>query len=82
MNGLGARRLAGGDDLVGDEIGLRRRRRADGNGLVGHFDVQRVAVGFGIDGDRADAHLAGGLDHAAGDLAPIGNENFLEHAGP
>jgi hypothetical protein len=41
--------------------------------------VQRIAVGFGIDGNGQDAHLAGGLDDAASNLATIGNQNFLEH---
>jgi hypothetical protein len=33
-----------------------------------------VAVGFGIDGDGAQAHGAGGADDAAGDLAPVGDQ--------
>jgi hypothetical protein len=39
--------------------------------------MQRIAIGFGIDGDGLDAHLAGGLDDPAGDLAAIGDQNFL-----
>ena len=35
-----------------DQIGLARRRRADVDRFVGQLDVQRIAVGFGIDGDR------------------------------
>ena len=58
MHGLGAGRLAGLDDLFGDEIALRSRRRADMHRLVGHLDMHGVAVGVGIDGDRRDAHLA------------------------
>ena len=81
MHGLGAARLAGGDDLVDDQIALRRRRRADRHRVVGHLDMQRVAVGFGIDRDGCDAHPAGGLDDPAGDLAAIGNQDSLEHSG-
>ena len=55
---------------------------ADSDGLVGHLDMQRVLVGVGIDGDRLDAHLARGLDDAAGDLAAIGDQDFLEHWRP
>ena len=51
MHRLGAGLLAGVDDLVDDEIGLGGGRRADRHGLVGHFDVQRVAIGVGIDRD-------------------------------
>ena len=56
MHRLGAGLLAGGDDLVDQQIGLRGRRRADGDRLVGHLDVQRVLVGLRIDRDRLDAH--------------------------
>ena len=79
MYRLGAAVLAGGDDLVDDQIALRRGRRADRHRLVGHLDMQRVAVGFGIDRDGRDPHAAGGLDDAAGDLAAIGDQDSLEH---
>ena len=82
MHGLGAGVAAGLHDPVDDEIGLRRRRRADMDGLVGHLDMQRVRVGVGIDGDGLDAHLAGRLDDAAGDLAAIGDQNLLEQSFP
>ncbi|WP_372803835.1 hypothetical protein [Paracoccus seriniphilus] len=52
------------------------------NGLIGHFHMQGIAVGVGIDGHRRDAHLAGGLDDPAGDLTPVGNQDFLEHGVP
>ena len=41
--------------------------------------MQRIPVGLGIDGDRLDAHPAGGLDDPAGDLAAIGDQNSFEH---
>ena len=34
-----------------------QRVRADAVGFVGALDVQRVAIGLGVDGHRADAHL-------------------------
>ena len=80
MHGLRARRLAGLDDLFGDEIALRGRRRADMHRLVGHLDMHGVAIGIRIDGDSRDAHLPRRLDDAAGDLATIGDQYFLEHA--
>ena len=79
MHGFGPGRLAGLDDLLGDEIALRRRRRADMHRLVGHLDMHRVAVGVGIDRDRRDPHPPRRLDDAAGDLAAIGDQDFLEH---
>src|SRR6266700_612589 len=71
---------AGLDDLLDDEITLGRRRRPDEDGLIGHFDVERVAVSLGIDRDRRDAHAAGGLDHPAGDFAAVRDQNSFEHA--
>ena len=79
VHGLGAGLLAGVDDLVDQQIGLGGGRRADVHGLVGHFHVQRVPIGIGIDGDGLDAHLARSLDDAAGDLATVGDQNFFEH---
>ena len=79
MHRLGARRFARGDDLLDDEIALRRRRRTDQHRLVGHLDMERVAIGLGIDRHRGNAHAARGLDNPAGDLAAIGNQDSLEH---
>ena len=80
MHRLGAAVPAGRDDLVDDEVALGGGRRPDRDRLVGHLDVQRVLVGLGIDRDGRDAHAAGGLDDAAGDLAAIGDQDALEHA--
>ncbi len=79
MNGLGARLLAGGDDLVDDEIGFGSGRRADMDGFIRHLDMQRILVGIGIDGDGGDAHLLRRLHDAAGDFAPVCDQDFLEH---
>ena len=80
MHGLGAALLAGRDDVLDDEIALGRRRGADGDRLIRHLDVERVAVGFGIDRDRRNPHPARGLYDAARDFAAIGNEDSLEHS--
>ena len=82
MDGLGARLPAGVDDLVDQQIGLRGLRRADMHLLVGHLDMERAGIGVGIDGNRRDPHLPGGLDDTAGDLAPVGDQNLLEHETP
>ena len=39
-----------------------------------------IAIGVGIDGDGGNAHLPRRLDDAAGDLAAVGDQDFLEHA--
>ncbi len=82
MHGFRARRLAGRDDLVDDEIGLRRGGRTDGDRFVRHFDVQRVLVGVRVDGDRLDTHFPRRLDDPAGDLAAVGDQYFFEHSAP
>ena len=82
MHGFRAGVLAGLHDAVDDQIGLRRRRGADMDRLVRHFDMQRIAVGVGIDSHRLDAHAPRGLDDAACDFAAIGDQNFTEHAVP
>ena len=69
-------------DLIDAQIAFARRRGADRIGFVGQPDVQRGAVGIAIDGDGRDAHLAAGSRDPDGDLAAIGDEDFLEHAAP
>ena len=81
MHRLRAAFLAGGDDILDHQIALRGRRRPDRDRRIRHLDMQRVAVGVGIDRDRFNAHAPGGLDDPAGDLAAIGNQDALEHCG-
>ena len=80
MHCFGAGRLAGFQNLLGNEIARRCRGRPDMNGLIGHFDVNGVAVRIRIDRNCQDSHSPGGLDHAAGYLAAIGDQDLLEHA--
>ncbi|CAD5264747.1 conserved hypothetical protein [Bosea sp. EC-HK365B] len=80
MNGLRARLLAGGDDLVDLEIGLGGWGGADMHGLIRHLDMQRITIGIGIDRHRLDAHPLCRLDDAAGDLATVRDQNLREHA--
>ncbi len=82
MHRLGPRGLDRGHDPVDHDIGLRRGAGADMHGLIRHLDVQRVAVGVGIDGHRPDPHPACSLDHAAGDFPPVGDQDLLEHLLP
>ena len=79
MHGLGAGRLARVDDQLGLEVGFRRRRRAEADRFVGHAHVRRAGVGVGINRDRLDAHALRRADHAAGNLAAVGDQDLLEH---
>ena len=60
------------------EVALGRRPRPDEVRLVGDADVQRAAVGLGVDGDGADPELAQGPEDADGDLAAVRHEDFRE----
>ena len=79
MNRVGVGDFGGGDQRLGLQVALGRRRRADADGFVGELDVQRLAVGGGTDGDGFDAEFAAGADDAQRDLAPVGNEDFIKH---
>jgi hypothetical protein len=79
MHGLGAGLAAGFHDLVDQEVAFGGGRRADQHGVIGHFDVERIAVGLGIDGDGLDPHPPRRFDNPAGDLAAICDQNSLEH---
>ena len=41
-----------------------------------------AAVGFGVHGNRLDAQFAARSLDAEGNLAPVGNKDFLEHGKP
>src|SRR6476646_6773207 len=75
MNSLGTAVLARFNDSLDREIALRGDWRTNANCLIRHRYVQCIAICFRIDGDRAYTHRASRLDDAAGDLAPIGNQN-------
>ena len=53
VDGLGAGLLGDLEDLVDDEVALRRRAGPEQVGLVGAADVGGVAVDLGVDGDGA-----------------------------
>ena len=82
MDGLGARGLHGLDDLVGNQVGFGGRRRTDMHGLIRHLDGHRAGIGIGIHNHRLHTHTAAGLDDADGDLAPVCNQDLLEHLYP
>ncbi len=82
VDGIGAGDLGGADDGGHVQVALAAARRTDADVLVGEADVQAVLVGLGLDGDRLDAQFPAGADDAQRDLAAIGNQDLLEHAGP
>ena len=79
---FGAALVCGLDHALDVEVAVARPRRPKQRGLVGHGDMHGVAVGFGIDRDRAQAHRAGGTDHADRDLATIRNKHLAHESSP
>src|SRR6185312_11599480 len=79
MDGLRATGPRHIDDGFAAQVRLRRARAPDEVGLVGLLDVQRVRVDGGVDRDGADREAPAGADHAAGDLAAVGDEDLGEH---
>ena len=79
MDRLGAGRERRLDDPLDPQVALRGGRRPDRHRLVGHAHVQRLGIGLGVDRDRRDAQPPAGADHAAGDLAAVGDQDLPEH---
>ena len=79
MDRLGARLHGGGQDRILVEVALRETRAADAVGLIGETHVQGLGVRGRVDGDGPHAHVAAGANHANGDLAPVRDQNLVEH---
>ena len=82
VDGVGPALLDDAEDGLGVQVALGRGLAAQGVGLVGQPDVERVAVELGVDGHRGHPELAAGPDDPDGDLSPVGDENLLQHAAP
>ena len=52
------------------------------HGLVSHLHEERIRVCIRINRNRGDTHAARRLDNAAGNFAPIGDQDFFEHVRP
>jgi alpha-D-ribose 1-methylphosphonate 5-triphosphate synthase subunit PhnG len=78
MDGVGAGDFGGGDDRGDIEVALARCGGTDADVVVGIADVERVAVGLGMDSDGLQAHFLAGQDDAQRDLAAVGDEDFRD----
>ena len=76
---LCAARPGGVEDAIDSKVAFCGGSGPDVKSLVGIADVQRFAVRVGIDGHRADSHLAAGAHHAHRDLAAVGYQNLPKH---
>ena len=80
MDRLRAGLARGCKDPVDVEVAVARPRRSEQDRGIGHRHMQRIAIGFGIDGDRPQAERARRADDAAGDLAAVGDQQGAEAA--
>ena len=79
MNRLRSRALRDRDDHVAVEITLPRRRRAQAKRFVAGRDMHCIGVGIRKNGDGPDAHAPRGARDPAGNLAAIGDQDFVKH---
>jgi hypothetical protein len=80
VHGVGAGAAGDREDLLDRQVRLGARRAFEGVRLVGELRVHGVAVLVGVDGDRALSGVAGGADHADGDLAAVRDEHLGDRA--
>jgi hypothetical protein len=80
VHGFGARGLGGFEDALPAQVAVLGRAAADVHRLVAGAHVVGVRIGIGVHGDGADGHAARGCRHPAGDLATVGNQDFLKHS--
>ncbi len=81
VQGVGAGAACDVENLRCIEVGLGRAGPTEGEGLVGVADERGVTVGVRVDGDRREAGVLDGANHAQGDLAAVGDEHPGDGAG-
>ena len=81
MNGFSSAVFCNFDQASYVEISFRSRREAGTQRIsfIGLADVQRGTIHIRIHRHCRDAHLMAGTDHAHGNLAAIGDQDFAEH---
>ncbi len=82
MNRVDVSDLSGRDHRGHIQIAVAQPRRTNADCLVGKTDVQRIAIGFAIDRDRANAEFLARIQNAQRDFATIGNQNLTKHSYP
>src|SRR5687768_3252984 len=80
MDGVGTTRFRSRDEAIDAKVAFGRRRAAQGDGVIGHAHVQRVAIGIGEHGHRANPTVPAGPDDAACDLTAVRYEESVQLA--
>ena len=78
MHRLRPRLLNGLQDAGHVQVGFRRGRGTDADGLVGKLHKGGLGVGRAVNGDRLDAEVVAGAGDALRDFAAIGNEDLVK----
>src|SRR5262245_48360785 len=78
MDGFYAGLSRGAENALDVEVAFSGGRSAYRHRLVGVGHERPIAIGLGVRGHRSDSERATGTDDAAGDLAPVGDEDARE----
>ena len=78
MQRLGAGLPGGLDQPFDVEVGIAGARGAEQHGFIGERDMQRIAVGLGIDSDGLQSHGPRSADDTHGDLAAVGDQELAK----
>ena len=79
MKAVAPRGQCRGEQRARVQVALRRLGGADAHGLGGQLNMESLCVGLRVGGHGLNAQLAAGPQHAEGDLAPVGDQDALEH---
>lgn len=79
MDAVASGSQGGGEQSGLVEIAFGGLGRTDAHRLGSQLDVEGLRVGLGIDGHGFNSQLPAGPQHPQGDLAPVGDQNPLQH---
>ena len=79
MDRLGSRLLCRRDERLSIQVALACLSRADADGFISSKEMRGRHIGFRVDSNGGNAEFTTGARHTNGDLAAIGDQNFLKH---
>jgi hypothetical protein len=79
VHGIGAGGFHGRQHVGQVQIAVGVGRFAHADGFICQQHMAAGGIGLAVDGHALDAHFTAGPNHAAGDFAPVGNQDLLEH---
>ena len=79
MDGVGPALFGGSEYSIDVQIGFGGGRAGNVYRMICFEHVRLGRVGVRVDGNRFDAHLTTGAEHAAGDLTAVGYQESSDH---